>query len=44
VFDSARSPIWAYYLVGYGAPAALVILCVIIVESTGTHGYGTDHQ
>lgn len=33
---------WIYYLVGYVAPAAIVILSVIIVEATGTHGYGTE--
>ena len=29
-------------LSGYGVPAFIVILSVIIVEASGSHGYGTD--
>ncbi|XP_059081671.1 adhesion G protein-coupled receptor L2-like isoform X2 [Tigriopus californicus] len=42
VFTLEKSPVWIYYLVGYGTPAIIVILSVIIVEATGSHGYGTD--
>ncbi len=33
-----------FYLLGYGAPALIVVLSAIIVEASGTHGYGTDKQ
>ncbi len=42
VFDSARSPMWRYYAIGYGAPAAIVVVGVVVVEATGAHGYGTE--
>ena len=42
VFDSARSPMWKYYILGYAVPAAIVIVSVIIVETTNSHGYGTE--
>ena len=42
VFDTVRSPMWKYMAVGYGVPAAVVVVSVVVVEATGTHGYGTE--
>ncbi len=42
VFDTARSPMWRYYAVGYAAPAVVVVVSVAVVEITGAHGYGTE--
>ena len=42
VFDTGRSMTVYFYAIGYGAPAFIVILSVIIVEASGSHGYGTD--
>ncbi len=42
VFDTARSPMWRYYAVGYAAPAVVVAVSVAVVEITGAHGYGTE--
>lgn len=44
VFDTGKSMSLYFYLLGYGAPAIIVILSVIIVEANGTHGYGTENQ
>ena len=33
---------WIFYGIGYGVPMAIVLLSALIVETTGTHGYGTD--
>ena len=35
---------WIYYLVGYAAPALIVILSVAIVEGSGIGGYGTERK
>ena len=43
VFDRARSSLWIYYLVGYGVPALVVVLCVAISEGVGMGGYGTEY-
>lgn len=44
VFDTGRSMVTYFYVIGYGGPAVIVVLSVIIVEASGTHGYGTpDH-
>ena len=42
VFDTGRSLVLYFYAIGYGLPAFIVILSIIIVEASGTHGYGTD--
>jgi hypothetical protein len=44
VFDTGRSMMGYFYLIGYGGPAFIVVLSIIIVEANGTHGYGTDLQ
>ena len=43
VFDRARSSMWIYYLVGYGAPACIVALCVALSEGVAMGGYGTEY-
>lgn len=42
VFDTGKSMMWKFYIIGYGAPAVIVLLSALIVETSGTHGYGTD--
>ena len=44
VFDTGRSMVTYFYVIGYGGPAVIVVLSVIIVEASGTHGYGTPDQ
>lgn len=44
VFDTGRSMVVYFYAIGYGAPALIVLLSVIIVEASGTHGYGSQLQ
>lgn len=42
VFDTGQSMLVYFYAIGYGAPAFIVILSAIIVEASGTHGFGTE--
>ena len=44
VFDTGRSMIAYFYMIGYGGPAFIVVLSIIIVEASGIHGYGTEDQ
>ena len=44
VFDTGRSMLMYFYIIGYGAPALIVVISVISVEASGTHGYGTENQ
>ena len=44
VFDTGRSMVTYFYVIGYGGPAVIVVLSVILVEASGTHGYGTPDQ
>ena len=44
VFDTGRSMMLYFYLIGYGSPAVIVVISIIAVEAAGTHGYGTDTQ
>ena len=44
VFDTGRSMVTYFYAIGYGSPALIVVLSVIIVEASGRHGYGTEDQ
>ena len=44
VFDTGRSLLWIFYSVGYGLPSVIVLLSVLIVETSGTHGYGSEKR
>ncbi len=44
VFDTGRSMLWIFYTVGYGLPSVIVLLSVVIVETSGIHGYGSDER
>ena len=35
---------WKFYAIGYGAPALIVFISVLVSETTGRHGYGTETQ
>ncbi len=44
VFDTGRSMLWIFYTVGYGLPSVIVLLSVLIVETSGIHGYGSPER
>jgi hypothetical protein len=44
VFDTGKSLLWIFYSVGYGLPSVIVLLSVIIVETSGRHGYGSEKK
>ena len=44
VFDTGKSMMWIFYTIGYGVPLAIVLLSVLIVEVSGTHGYGNEQS
>lgn len=36
--------LWIFYTVGYGLPSVIVLLSVLIVETTEIHGYGSPER
>ncbi len=36
--------LWIFYTVGYGLPSVIVLLSVLIVETSGIHGYGSGER
>ena len=43
-FETGRSMLLYFYAIGYGGPAFIVLISVISVEASGSHGYGTQRR
>ena len=43
-FETGRSMLLYFYAIGYGGPAFIVLISVISVEASGSHGYGTQKR
>ena len=43
-FKTGRSMLLYFYAIGYGGPAFIVLISVISVEASGSHGYGTQRR
>ena len=44
VFDTGKSMMWKFYAIGYGAPAFVVFISVLVSETTNIHGYGSERK